>query len=1026
MSKGKNSTLWRGLSSVTGSLTALLFGASAIVNANAAFINTHLGTTNYKVVDTSDGADIDSTYFKSDYESLSDLVEAKLELAEQIAEEGTVLLKNDNAALPLDISSEKVTLWGMNSSNATYGGMIGSTPTTAEGQKKLTIEQAFAEKGYDLNKDFIDFYASDAMKDYKRAGGQGIKPSFGMTYENPNMYNVGEVPAKEYKDDLLSSADDTAALVVISRGSSEAADYEPEMSGMDSDSYERPLALSQNEKDMIDLAKAHSTKVIVMLNCNNPVEIEDLKNDADIDAIVWAGEPGATGFLGTADVLAGEANPSGHLTDTYAASSISAPAMVNWGVHFYTNYSQGSNAELTDLDKGDWFLVESEGIYVGYKYYETRYEDSVLGQANADAADGATAGSSWVYEDEVTYPFGYGLSYTTFAQTLDSVECEVGGTGKATVTVENTGDVAGKSVVQLYVQAPYTEGGIEKSAIQLVAIGKTAVLDPGAKETVEIEFDPSWFASYDENAEKADGTVGAWSLEAGDYYFAIGNGAHEALNNVLAKKTGSSDKLVMTAETEVIEENNAVVWNLGETDIETYSKGVENQLQNADLNKLIEGSVEYTTRSDWTKGWTPVEDITPTEEMMVGLTNKNYELNENSDVEITWGADNGLKLIDQLILDEEGKPTGVVDWEDPSWDQLVQQVTLDEAIQFVEKGGDDTENLDSVALPRSYANDGPLGFAYDQVGGYFVRWTDDLSYMDYYTKESDECGAFSMATMPTEPLVAATFNLELVEQEGVLFGEDALWSHESSIFAPGVNLHRGVYCARNHEYYSEDSMLTSLMGVAVADGGQSKGLMIEPKHFAFNHMETNRSGLSTFFTEQSGRENELRCFQRLLSENHASGLMSAFNRVGTVYAGGCPELLTNILRNEWGYKGWIVTDMINGPEYMNWRDVVAAGGGNCLTSSAYDSSVIGTMAASKSDISKDAYFQSRMQESLKYWLYQLAGSNVQNGQTSTTERVYIMTWYQKAILGATIGFGVLTALFMLIGLLKRIKAGKKA
>jgi len=1025
----RHSTVWRGLTTLTAGLMAFIIGAIPVVNVNSATLNSLLGTSNYKLVDNSDGTeDVDAQYFKSDYSSVAEVVAAKQELAEQIAEEGTVLLKNNESALPLDISSEKVTLWGMNSHNATYGGMIGSSATINEesDQTKYTIELAFSEKGYDLNQDFIDFYSEKKISEYARAGGQGIKPSFGMTYENPSEYNVGEVPADEYDDDLLETADDTVALVVISRGSSEAADYEVDMkSSVDTDSFERPLALSENEKAMIELAKEHSTKVVVMIAAVNAIEIEDLKNDDDIDAIVWAGEPGVNGFLGTADVLSGEENPSGHLPDTYAANSASAPSMVNFGVYLYTNASTSDNAKLTEENKADWYLVESEDIYVGYRYYETRYEDSVLGQGNADASEGAFMGDSWVYEDEVTYPFGYGLSYTTFSQKLDSVEFEAGGEGKATVTVENTGDVAGKSVVQLYVQSPYTEGGLEKSAIQLVGFAKTEKLEPGASETVEVTFSGEDFASYDESVENEDGTQGAWVLESGDYYFAIGNGAHEALNNVLAAKTGSEDGLVMTADTEVIEADNATVWNLAETDSTTYSENVSNQLQDANINNLIENTVEYTTRSDWTKGWEPVEAITPTEAMMVGLTNSNYELTEN-DADVTWGADNGLSVIDMMVLDEDGKITGVIDFDDETWDQLLDQVTLDEAIQFIEKGGDDIENIDSIGLPRTNENDGPVGFAFDQVAGYYIRWTSDLSGMDYYTEESDECATYSMATMPTEPLVAATFNKDLAEAEGVLFGEDALWSYEASLFAPGLNIHRSNYCARNHEYYSEDPMLSSLLGYAECEGGKSKGLMMEPKHFAMNHQETNRSGISTFFTEQGARELELRSFQKCLSGNVADGLMSSFNRIGTVFAGACTNLLTNILRNEWGYDGWVVTDMINGADYMNWRDVTIAGGGNCLTSSAYETSSIGEMADSKSEIEKDGQFQLAMKQNIKYWVYNMAQSVAMNGLTSTTEKVYVLTWYQKALYGGAIGVGVLCALFAVISLIKRSKERKAA
>lgn len=1026
MKKGKKSNVWRGLTSVSASLLALTTGAVSIVNANAAFINTRLGTSNFIAVDTGEGEKVDSYYYKSEFSSIGEVLDAKAALAEQLGEEGTVLFKNTDKTLPLDVS-ETVTLWGLNSANPTLGGMIGSSANAdAEaGQKLWGIEDSLTEKGFTLNQDMLDLYHSDEAVESARKGGHGVTPSFGTMYANAEKYKVGEAPKSIYKDAVLKSADDTVALVVISRDSSEAADYNPAMvSANDNDKFERPLALSDNERDMIALAKEHSKKVVVLINANNPVEIEELKQDDGIGAIIWAGEPGVQGFLGVADVLKGEVSPSGHIPDTYAVSSVSAPSMVNFGVYLYTNSTVGTG-ELTEANKGDWYLVESEGIYNGYKYYETRYEDSVLGQGNATSAEGAIDGKEWNYANEVSYPFGYGLSYTEFAQTLESVDLTLGENGVAKVNVENTGDVAGKSVVQLYVQSPYTEGGVEKSAIQLVGFAKTDVLEPGASEEVEVVIEPELFASYDKIAEKEDGTVGAWSFEKGDYYFAIGNGAHEALNNVLAAKGVDEKDLVTITEEETINKENAVVWTLEETDIETYSENVQNQLQDADINSFIEGTVEYTTRSDWTKGWTPVEAITPTEAMMVGLTNSNYELNENGET-VTWGAQNGLKLIDMMQFDEDGNYTGVVDFADPLWDQLLDEITLDEAIQFIEKGGDDVENIDSIGLPRNYANDGPVGFAHDQVGGYYVRWTADLSEDPCYTTAEDEFAEYSMATMPTAPLVAATFNEDLLTREGELFGEDALWSNESSLFAPGANLHRAVYCARNHEYYSEDSVLTNLMSCAVCAGGQSKGLMMEAKHFAFNHQELNRSGLSTFFDEQAGRENELRGFQGMMSKNLTEGVMTAFNRIGTVYAGANKATLVDIARDEWGYKGWFVTDMINGADYMNWRDVTIGGGGNCLTTSAYDTSEMGAMSASKDAIAKDGEFQQMMKYNIKYWLYQIADSNVMNGLSSTTELRYVLTWYQKALYGAMGVFGVLTALFAIVGLLKAFKKEKTA
>lgn len=1032
------SGVWRGLTAIFASLLALIIGASSIAQANAAIINTRLGITNYKIVEMAEGEEKDSVYFKSEFSSLGELIAAKEALAEEIASEGATLLKNLDATLPLDSGAETVTLWGLNSVNPTLGGKIGSSvfAITDAGQVEYDLVTSLNTKGFQLNQDMLSLYLDGNLTDtYGRKSGHSLSPSFGKIYENPSSYCVGEAPAEVYTDEVLASADGTVALVVFSRDSSEAADYNPDMTSAAAakkkpvaDSYERPLALTENEKAVLELAKAHSSKVVVLINANNPIEIDELKNDASVGAILWCGEPGLDGFLGVCDVLSGAVNPSGSLPDTFAVRSDSAPSMVNFGVYLYTNNSKDGTGDVLGADdKGDWYLVESESIYNGYKYYETRYEDAVLGQGNA--TDGAGSDKDhWNYAEEVSYPFGYGLSYTSFEQTLKDVFVNVGGTGKAVVTVKNTGDVAGKSTVQLYVQVPYKQGGLEKSAIQLVAFEKTALLEPGASEEVTIEFDPAYFASYDENAVKANGTQGAWVLEDGAYYFTVGNGAHAALNNVLAKKTGSADLLETTAETDVINPDNVIVWNLDTTDMETYSVGVENQLQDLDINKLIEGTVEYTTRSDWTKGWTPVAAITPTEAMMVGLRNQVYTLNENSGDtgSVTWGESGAMKLVDAVLTDDSGAYLGVIDIDDPFWDELLNQITLDEAIQFIQQAGDDFENLDSIQLAKVYANDGPLGYTSDQVGGYFVRWAEaDKDNNPYYTAETDEMAGYAMANMPTEPLVAATFNKALIEREGELLGEDGLYSKESSLFAPGLNLHRTVYCARNHEYYSEDPVLTAYCGNALCAGLKSKGTMAEPKHFAFNHQESNRSGLSTFLTEQAARENELRGFQMSLSSNNAQGVMTAFNRAGTTFDGAYRNLLVNLLRNEWGYKGWIVTDMINGADYMNWRDVTAAGGGGTLTTSAYDTSTIGAMAASKGEIEKDTWFQEQMKQSIKYFLYNIAQSNAMNGISSTSQIVYITTWYEQALQIATWSLAALTAVCLVMAVVKDFKSRKK-
>ena len=1000
--------LMRGLAGIMAALCAIFFVAATYAHERAAFINTRLGTTSVELVETSDDPE-DAYRWKSEFSSLSDLYKAKTELAAQISAEGSVLLKNDNGALPLTPGEETVTLWGHNSIFTSLGGMIGSSAIAAEGQETANFMSAMASHGLTFNEAFVGFYTSDEAFAYTRQTffpGAGLLPSFEATFEAPAFYMTGELPASMYTDDLLATADGTAAIVVITRDNSEAADYAPTMfCATEGDSFERPLALSQYEKDMIELAKQHSTKVVVLINSDCAFEVEDLKNDPDIDAILWIGAPGLFGLNGVADVLSGVVSPSGHLTDTYAVNSTSSPAMQNFGLFLYANNTQ----DIINLNSP--YIVETEGIYNGYKYYETRYEDQVLGQGNATDAAGSSTGSAWDYANEVSYPFGYGMSYTTFEQKLDSVDLTVEGGGQAFVTVTNTGDYPGKSVVELFVQTPYT-GSVEKSAIQLVGFAKTGVLEPGASESVAIDIDPALFASYDETVTKADGTQGAWVLEAGDYYFAIGNGAHEALNNVLALKTGSTDNLVSINADEVVNPDNAAKWTLDTTDVETYSVNVQNALQDMDINKLIPDTAEYTTRADWTKGWAPVTDITPTDEMMVGLMNDNYTLNANGEG-VTWGADNGLTIVDMITTDENGNVV-VADIDDPRWQQLVEQVSLDEAIQFIECGGDDLENIDSVMLPRSYMNDGPIGFAFDQIAGYKTRWGANDTAPTRVTGDEPEAG-YSMATNPTEPVVASTFNVELIQREGELYGEDALWAKESVCICPGVNLHRTPYCARNHEYYSEDPVLTSKCAMAFCTGASSKGLVTQAKHYAFNHQELNRSGLSTFMTEQAARENELRCFQEVMSTNTSASIMTAFNRAGTVFAGADEGILVQIARNEWGFDGAFVTDMAaaQAAEYMNWVDTVANGGGIMLASSNanFANTSFGIMENSRDLIASDTYYQQEMQKGIKYWLWALCHSTITNGLTTTTEMHAVTPWWQMALNGVCGCFGVLTALF---------------
>ena len=534
-------------------------------------------------------------------------------------------------------------------------------------------------------------------------------------------------------------------------------------------------------------------------------------------------------------------------------------------------------------------------------------------------------------------------------------------------------------------------------------------------------FDPRYMASYDETVIKADSTEGAWVLDEGTYFFAIGSSVHNAINNILAHKLGSTDGLVSVNENEIIEPENVKEWVLSSRDVETYSQNVQNALQNMNLNSLIPGAVEYTTRADWTKGWTPVTELTATAEMRIDLSNSRNALSENGSG-VNWGVNSGLQLINLIETDEEGKYIGVVDFDDPLWQQLVEQVTFDEAVQFIENAGNGITSLNSVGVQPHGIQDGPTGIASDQVAAYYIKWVGGNTKEATYVAETDEAATYTMNVFPTEPVAAASFNQKLVFEQGKMYGEISLWANIPGTLSPGANLHRVPYCGRNHEYYSEDSMVTNLMVRAYCQGGTEKGLMTEPKHFAFNHQESNRTGVATFMTEQAARENELRCFEGALSTNEAMGVMTAFNRVGAVYASAHKGLLTQILRNEWGFKGWVVTDMAASADYMNWLDAITAGTSGMLSTTSMEAGgKYGSMEDNKAKIAKDTEFQTQMQLAMKSYLYSIARSNAMNGITENTKVNYVRTWWQNAIIAVQVILAVLTAAFLFLAIFDKQK-----
>lgn len=1025
MSKKKSGRrVWRGVTTATASLLALSVCASTVVDGFRTDIDKFLGTKSTKLVtENSDGTDLYT--FKSDYTSTTELLHGIQDVGERMSEEGSVLLKN-NGALPLtQDETQKITLLGFSSYYPVQGGDMGSSLVENTGTDADTVDMvgAFKAKGFGLNQTVADMY--EALKPTYKSEVQ----SWGGTVEYNHITapsTTGVFSSKEPSQAAMDSQDagwkdsmndNNVMIVTIARSASENGSYNPGTAGVDPTqklNQTDPLGLSDDERDLINAAvtakAANGGKVIVLLNNASAMEVQEIEDNVGVDAILQVGLPGGYGFYGVADILSGAVSPSGHLTDTYAVKNASAPSAQNFGDLQWAN----ANPDISMNDA----IVEAENIYIGYKYYETRYFDTVMGQGNAASTVGSSTGSAWNYDDEVTYPFGYGLSYTTFEQTLDNLNVDLENeTVTANVTVKNTGSVAGKDVVQLYVSLPYTdydkEHGVEKAAIQLLDYGKTAELAPGASETVTITADMQNMASWDSTADNAAGTKGCYILDAGDYWFTIGNGAHEAVNNVLAAEgqsvDGSADK--------------AKSWTLDSFDDTTFATtkngtAVENQLADMDINSWLPGTATYLTRADW-EGTFPktYKDLTATDEMIDILDNDIYEINANGDPStVTFGADNGLTLADLK---------GVSDINDERWDMLMDEITLEECMIRTGFGGTSTKVIESIMSPETIQNDGPNGIYSYPLGQYAN--TDASTGDPCVVDANDPNLTYKMGTMVNETVIAQTFNKDLAADYGRVIGNYSLWANTTIFWGIGTNLHRLPYNARNHEYYSEDAVLTAGQGTVYAAAAMEYGVIIAPKHLAFNDTEINRTGVSVFMTEQQARENELRGTQGIVENAHVLGVMTAYNRVGITQDNAHTGLTKNILRNEWGFQGLISEDFIQDANYVVLKEAVL--NGVTMSCNTGDN----TMAAVSEKypywtveaVSQDTTMMTALKQAMKYQNYALANSNAMDGMASNTKLVSVRTWYDNALTAVQIVFAALTVLAVAMYVLDERKSKKQ-
>ena len=1019
MSRKRN--LWRGLTTLTASLLTVSVAAGPVVDSYRTDIDKFLGTKSSAMV--TDSTDEDLYTYKSDYSSTTELLDSIEDLGERMSEEGTVLLKNENNALPLSKDeTQKLSLLGFSSYYPVQGGDMGSSLSVNKGTDADTVDfvEALNAKGFGINEDLQKLYKS-LEADFKTEVNMwgNIMEYYHITAPATDGVFASKEPSQEKMDSVddkwKDSMDDyNVMLVTIGRSSTENGTYLPGVDGVDASqdlNQTDPLGLSDDERDLINAAveakENNGGKVIVMLNNANAMEIDEIKNNDGVDAIMEIGFPGGYGFYGVADILSGEANPSGHLTDTYAVTNANSPAAQNFGNYEWTNADPSVNINAEE--------VEAEDIYAGYKYYETRYADTVLGQGNADATVGSSTGKAWNYDDEVSYPFGYGLSYTTFEQTLKSVDVDLSDrTVTAEVEVKNTGDVAGKDVVQLYTSVPYTdydvENKVEKSAVQLLDYEKTDMIEPGESQTVTITADAQDMASWDSSCENEAGTTGNWILDNGTYYFTVGNGAHEAVNNVLA------------AQDQDVEGNkdNVQTWELGDFDSSSFAvtlngTPVENQLQDADLNNWMEDTVTYLSRNDWEGTWPETyKDLTATDEMISTMADDYSDIEANGDPSsVTFGADNGMTLANMK---------GVEDITDERWSTLMDQLTLEECLIRTGLGGTSTKVIESITSPEAIQNDGPNGFNSYPLGQYA---NSDASTGDpCVIAEDDPNRDYKMGVMANETVIGQTFSKQLAAEWGKAVGNYSLWANTAIWWGVGTNLHRTPYNARNHEYFSEDAVLTAGQGAAIIKAGHDYGVLIAPKHLAFNDTEINRTGIAEFMTEQAARENELRGTQSCIEDANALAVMTTYNRVGCVTSNAHTGLLLNILHKEWGFKGLMSEDFIQDPAYTKIR--MAVHNGVTMTCNTGDNTMAAVEAVwpywSVENASQSEELLTDLKQTMLYQNYALANSNAMDGMSTSTHIEKLNTWYDNLITGLRIGFGVLTVLcaaMYLLGLKKK-------
>lgn len=769
-------------------------------------------------------------------------------LCEDIADEGIVLLDNQGT-LPLAKNS-KLNVFGWASTNPCYGGT--GSGALSDAYPTVTLLEGLTNAGFELNTELSDFYTS-----YR-----ADRPVVGMFSQD---WTLPEPEAAQYTDEMMNNAkafSDTA-MVVITRVGGEGADLPTDVSKVTYDaghSYndfepgEHYLQLSKTEEDMVKLVCDNFDNVVVVYNGANAMELGWVKDYSQIKSVIWCAGTGQSGFNALGSILCGDVNPSGRTIDTFVYDLTQTPTANNFGNFNYTNMDE-FKANSFGADTIPAFVNYVEGIYVGYKFYETAAAEGLID-----------------YDKTVVYPFGRGLSYTTFTQTLNSVT-EADGTITVDVTVTNTGSASGKEVVEVYYNPPYTNGGIEKASANLIGFAKTSELAPGASENVTVTFKAEDMASYDTYGK------GCYVLEKGDYVISINADSHTVL-----------DSKVYNVASDIVYDAS----NKRESDVEVADNKFD----------FAEGNVTYLSRADGFANYAeataaPADFELPAQAKATFYNNSNWnpeDFNNADDVAPTTGAKNGLKLKDMVG----------VDYNDAQWDAFLDQLTVSDMDSLIALGGYQSAAVSSIGKVQAIDCDGPA------------------SINNNFTKQGS-------IGFPSAVMIAATWNTDLAHDFGTSIGKMADDMNVSGWYAPAMNIHRSAFAGRNFEYYSEDGVLSGAMAANAIMGSQEQGVYAFMKHFALNDQETNRTSmLCTWSTEQAIREIYLKPFEKCIKDADCHAVMSAFNYIGTTYAGSCPELLIDVLRGEWGFVGMVLTDYYGVYGYQDADRLIRNGGDFCL------------------------------------------------------------------------------------------------